>query len=344
MELGLFDIFQVDPTDSRTHGEIYEQRLNDVELAEKLGFSYYFCGELHFSPAFRNPSATALLAAASQRTSSIRLGAMAWTLPTKAPAQLAEDVAVLDWLSNGRIEAGLGLGHRVEELEILGVDPSNRIPSFQERAAVLQALWTGGQVSVNSDYTTIRGASLAPTPMQQPNPPLWFAGSDPDAATWIGSIGFSLALGFKPVADLAPAAREFRRAVEARRASKPERTLPREGRLALMRQIYLADSDETARQEMATDLHNLYVHNAGSERPVPPREEALRVIDGLIADEVFLAGSPESVANQIKTFEDELGFGILLANPYANGITPERVERSLTLLAAEVLPRLRSSS
>lgn len=341
MELGLFDIFQVDPTDSRSHGEIYEQRLGDLALAEQLGYSCYFCSELHFTPSFRSPSAAAFLAAATQRTTTIRLGAMAWTLPTKAPTQLAEDVAVLDWLSGGRIEVGLGLGHRTEELENLGIDPADRIPMFQERAAVLQALWSGGHVTVNSDYTTIRSAALFPTPMQEPNPPLWFAGSDPDAATWVGSIGFSLALGFKKLADLQPAADAFHKAVRARRTAKPSRVLPGEGRLALMRQIYVAESDEIARQEMADDLHRLYEHNAaGAEQPTPHREEALRAIDGLIRDEVFLAGSSDSVARQIRDLQSALGFEILLANVYASGIAQHRIERTLTLLATEVMPQL----
>jgi len=340
MELGLFDIHQVDPTDQRSHGEIYQQRLSDIRLAEQLGFGYYFTSELHFTPNFRSPAASVWLAAVSQATSSLRIGAMAYTLPAKSPTALAEEVVVLDWLSGGRIEVGFGLGHRVEELEGLGLDPTERIPVFQERAAVLQALWSGGQVSVNNESTTIRGVSLFPVPMQEPNPPLWFAGSDPDAAMWVGSIGFSLALGFRKTVDLRPAAAAFKQAVKARAASKPARVLPGEGRLALMRQVYLAESDETAIEEMTDDLFGLYQINAGTDRPMPPRSEARRVIETMIQDDVFIAGSPQSVAAELRGLRDDLGVDLFLANVYANGISQSRIERTMRLLMTEVAPRL----
>src|SRR5680860_700239 len=98
MELGLFDILQIDPMDSRDHGQVYERRLADLELADSLGFRYYFTAERHFMPQFRCPAATAWIGAASQRTKSMRLGVMAYTLPIQAPVALAEEVAILDWL------------------------------------------------------------------------------------------------------------------------------------------------------------------------------------------------------------------------------------------------------
>ncbi|MEZ4499804.1 MAG: LLM class flavin-dependent oxidoreductase [Thermomicrobiales bacterium] len=202
-------------------------------MAEQLGYSCYFC--LNFISHHRfGVHLLRRSAAATQRTTTIRLGAMAWTLPTKAPTQLAEDVAVLTgspgaasrWVWSRQSDGGTGNP---------GINPADRIPMFQERAAVLQALWSGGHVTVNSDYTTIRSAALFPTPMQEPNPPLWFAGSDPDAATWVVGLASAWALGFKKLADLQPAADAFHKAVRARRTAKPSRVLPGEGRLALMR-------------------------------------------------------------------------------------------------------------
>ncbi len=340
MELGLFDIFQIDPMDDRSHDEIYERRLSDLEIADRLGFDYYFTAERHFLQQFRCPAATAWLAAASQRTTSIRLGVMAYTLPMHAPVALAEEIAVLDWLTKGRIEVGLGLGHRTEELEALGVDPAERIPIFQKRAAVLQALWTGGHVSIESAHTTIKNAAIYPLPKQEPNPPLWFAGSDPNAATWVGSIGFSLAIGFKPVELLRPTAVAFRDAVRARSVADPERRLPGEGRLAMMRQVYLAESDEQALAEMTDDVYRLHAHDAGQGGRTSNRDEARKAVEQLIADEVFIAGSPESVARSINALASDLGIDVFLANIYASAIDQERIERALQLLATEVKPQI----
>src|SRR5680860_37309 len=99
MQLGLFDILQIDPTDQRDHGQVYQRRLADLELADQLGFDYYFTAERHFMPQFRCPAATPWIAAVSQRTKAMRLGVMAYTMPIQAPVALAEEIVVLDWLT-----------------------------------------------------------------------------------------------------------------------------------------------------------------------------------------------------------------------------------------------------
>ncbi len=344
MELGLFDILQIDPLDPRDHGQIYEQRLKDLELADSLGFRYYFTAERHFMPQFRCPAATAWIGAVSQRTKQMRLGVMGYTLPIQAPVALAEEAVVLDWLSGGRLEVGLGLGHRIEELQALGVDPAKRIAIFQERAAVLQALWTGGQVSIDSEHTTIKGAVVYPLPVQQPHPPLWFAGSDPRAAMWVGSTGMSLALGFKPVKALQPAAKAFTDAVAFRNSAKPERRMPHEGRLAMMRQVYIAETDAQALDEMTDDVYRLHAHGAREGGRSSNRDEARTAVEELIRDEVFIAGSPETVARGIEALRDDLGVDVFLANVYASAIDDQRIERALQLLATEVAPRLTGPS
>jgi alkanesulfonate monooxygenase SsuD/methylene tetrahydromethanopterin reductase-like flavin-dependent oxidoreductase (luciferase family) len=340
MELGLFDILQIDPMDPRDHGQVYDRKLADLEMADQLGFHYYFTAERHFMPQFRCPAATPWIAAVSQRTKTMRLGVMAYTLPIQAPVALAEDIVVLDWLTGGRFEAGLGLGHRIEELQALGVDPGQRIPIFQERAAVLQALWTGGQVSVDSEYTTIKGAAISPLPVQQPHPPLWFAGSDPQAATWAGSIGMSLALGFKPVEALAPAAKSFKDAVAYRNNANPERRLPREGRLAMMRQVYIAETDDRAVDEMTDDVYRLHAFGAAEGGRPSRKEEARHAVEEMIRDEVFMAGSPDTIAAGIGKLQADLGVDVFLANIYASAIDQQRIERALRLLAGEVAGRV----
>src|SRR5688572_6989500 len=148
LALGLFDILQVDPTDVAGHGEVYARRLDDLAFADELGFAVAFSAERHFMPGYRCPAPGPWLGAATQRTQRLRLGVLAYTLPIHPPAALAEEIAVLDHLSGGRLEVGVGLGHRAEELVALGVDPAQRIAVFQERLAILRALWSGGRASL----------------------------------------------------------------------------------------------------------------------------------------------------------------------------------------------------
>src|SRR5215213_3790382 len=136
MQLGLFDIMQVDPLDPAEHGDVYRRRLADLAYADELGIEFAFVAERHYLQHHRVPAPTAWIGAASQRTRQMRLGVLAYTLPIHSAVQLAEEVAVLDQLTGGRFETGVGLGHRVDELSANGVDPADRIAIYQERLAV----------------------------------------------------------------------------------------------------------------------------------------------------------------------------------------------------------------
>jgi alkanesulfonate monooxygenase SsuD/methylene tetrahydromethanopterin reductase-like flavin-dependent oxidoreductase (luciferase family) len=336
--LGLFDIMQIDPTGPADHAEVYRRRLDDLAYADEIGLDCAFTAERHFMAHYRASAPTAWLGAASQRTRRIRLGVLAYTLPLHSPVRLAEEVAVLDHLSGGRLEVGLGLGHRQEELVAIGIDPTKRIPIFQERLAIMQALWSGGQVTVESEHDTVREVAINPTPLQEPHPPLWYAGGAPGAASWAGSYGMSLAVGFAPLRDLVAATAAFKAGCLARNEVPDDAPLPGEGRIALMRHLYLAESDERTRAEMTDDLlrlHDLH-QSAGEGARADRRAAAAEEADRLIRDEVYLAGGPETVARRIALAHRGIGAGLFLGNPYAAGIDDERVKRTMRLLATDV--------
>ncbi|MCA9858087.1 MAG: LLM class flavin-dependent oxidoreductase [Thermomicrobiales bacterium] len=335
IELGLFDIHQVDPTDPDPTDRVFERRLHLLALADEVGLSYAFTAERHFLQTYRAPAPTAWIAAASQRTSKIRLGVLAYTLPMHLPAALAEEVAVLDHLTRGRLEVGFGLGHRPEELEGIGIDPSEREQLFQERYAVMTALWEGATVGLDRPGTVIRNIAIHPPPLQQPYPPLWFAGSDPHGAYWAGTRGMSLAIGFKRTVDLMPSVTAFR----AARDAKPS-NLAGAGRIALMRQVAIAASDQAAIDAMAEDLDRLHRMGTGSQSDA---EQARAFAHRLIAEETFVAGSPDTVANAILKAQEQLGISVFLANIHASGVSDDRLGEMTRLLATEVAPRLRAA-
>lgn len=332
VELGLFDIHQVDPTDNDAIASGFERRLRLLALADQVGLRYAFTAERHFLPNYRAPAATAWVAAASQRTSAIRLGVMAYTLPLHLPAALAEDVAILDHLTNGRLEVGFGLGHRPEELIAIGIDPAEREQIFQERLAVMSALWEGKAVSLERPNTVVRNVAIHPLPLQQPYPPIWFAGSDPQAARWAGLRGMSLAIGFKPTPELQPAVEAFRAG-----QAKAEGALPGAGRVALMRHVSIAPTDIEAVEAMAEDLDRLQQLGSGEPGDI---DQARQTAMHMIMDESFTAGSPETVAESIQLAKQLLGIDVFLANIHAAGVSDARLEQMVRLLAEEVAPRL----
>jgi alkanesulfonate monooxygenase SsuD/methylene tetrahydromethanopterin reductase-like flavin-dependent oxidoreductase (luciferase family) len=343
VELGIFDIHQLDPTDQDQHYDVYQRRLDDLAYAEAHGLSVAFTAERHFMLNYRCPAATVWGAAASQRTKAMRLGVLAYTLPIRQPVQLAEEIAMLDCLSGGRLEVGVGLGHRTEELVALGIDPAKRVPIFQERLALMEALWTGGVVSFESETSILRNVAIHPVPQQEPYPSLWFAGSDERAALWSGMHGMSLAVGFKPTSDLLATASAFKRGRAERAKSTTGVKLPGEGRIALMRHTYIAESDERALQEITEDLYRL-----NSLGKVEPGDRADRLADAehearqLIKNEIFIAGSPETVVKEISVARGYLGIDLFLANVYAAGIDDDRIRRAIRLLGQDVAAQLKA--
>lgn len=338
IELGLFDIQQVDPLSELDHQAVFNQRLDDLALADQLGISIAFVAERHYLYTNRCQASSVWLGAASQRTRAIRLGVLAHTLPISPPVRLAEEIALLDQLTNGRIEVGLGLGHRAEELLVNGVDPGDRIPIFQERLAIMEGLWAGGEVTFESAHTQVAGAFLHPLPIQQPHPPLWFAGTQASAAMWAGQHGMNLAIGFAPDEQLFGATASFRHGLAIRKTRPVPHDNLRRGQIALMRQLYLGPSDAAVRQEMVSDLMRL----GELDQPATEANRADRVTqaeeqyDRLINENIFIAGAPETAARTIVDARNKLGANLFLANVYAAGIEQERVRRTLSLLAGPV--------
>lgn len=334
--LGLFDTMQVDPLDPGDHAEVYRRRLDDLAYADELGFGIAFVAERHYLPHYRTPAPAAFLAAATQRTARIRLGVLDYALPLRPPALLAEEVAVLDHLAGGRLDVGIGLGHRVEELTANGVDPNQRIAIFQERLSIMEGLWSGGRVSVESPFNRLQDVAISPLPLQVPHPPLWYAGTDTGAATWAGDHGMSVAVGFAPLRDLVPATAGFRAGRMARQEAADQRPpTPGEGRIALMQHVHIAETDERALAEMEDDLVRLGERDpalAALDRAAR-RAQARTERDRLLERQVFLAGGPETVAKGIAFARQALGIDLYLANVYAAGVEPERVRRTMRSLA-----------
>ncbi len=339
MQFGVFDIFQVTPDVPAER--VYAERLRDAELIDRLDLDYYFVAERHFLPLYRTPAPNVWLGAVAARTRRVRLGVLAYTLPLHNPVLLAEQISVLDHLSRGRLEVGVGLGHRPQELASLGIDPARRQALFLEALVLMRRAWQGESFDHPGIAFRFRELYVEP-PYQRPHPPLWYAGTDPEAARWAGRSGLSLAVGFRPLSQL-QATCDAWRAGQAESSSSPVR-------LALMRSLYVAESDAQARREMVADLRRL-----GQLLPVSPAEatsslqplrstsEAEQALDRLLANEALIAGSPETCAEAIAQAARTLRLDVFLANPYLSGVEPKRVERTLRLLATAVRPRVREA-
>lgn len=342
MQFGIFDIMQVPPEVPSYRA--YTRHLADAELADQLGLDYHFVAERHFMALYRTPSPTAWLGAMSQRTKRIRVGALAYTVPIHNPVRLAEDVSMLDHLSGGRIEVGVGLGHRPEELISLGIEPKFRHPLLVESLVLMRKAWLGQSFDFPGTAFKFSGVRVE-QPVQLPHPPLWYAGNDPKAAKWSARNMVSLAIGFQPDDQLLNPATAFHE------QKKEENRKPdRRPYLALMRHLYIAESDEQARQEMIEDLQKIGRAFAAGPRELPSvdpselpdRSGAEHQLDQLLENDVVIGGSPETCARKLAETSKSLGLNVFLANPYLTGLEPERVQRTIRLYAEQVAPQVRS--
>jgi alkanesulfonate monooxygenase SsuD/methylene tetrahydromethanopterin reductase-like flavin-dependent oxidoreductase (luciferase family) len=342
MKFGIFDIMQVQP--EMPSYKAYQQHLEDAVLADELGLDLLFVAERHFMKFYRTPSPTTWLAAVAARTKRIRIGALGYTLPLHHPVRLAEEISMLDHLSMGRMEIGVGLGHRVEELVSLGVDPAVRQPMMIEALVLMQRAWEGQTFNFPGKAFKARDVYVE-APIQLPHPPLWYAGNDPQAATWAARNTCSLAIGFQPDDQLVNPATAFNE--EKLKSRKPgERPF-----LGLMRHLYVAESDDQARDEMIEDIRHLGEAFAASPRQLagwrPPDElshdEAAEQVERMQAQNIIISGSPETCASTLVDVSKRLGLNVFLANPYLTGVEQERVQRTIRLYAEQVVPAVRSA-
>lgn len=195
----------------KSHADLYRDTFTMVEAAEDLGFDTAWFTEHHFSRHGVDSAVLTMMAALAVRTSRIRLGTAVSVLPFWNPIRLAEEVAVVDILSNGRFDFGVGSGYRIHEFTGLGVDPDERTPLFLESLDVLDRVWAGEPFRFAGEHYTIDCRGLRPLPVQQPHPPYWVAAQSEASVRWAGEHGanwmFAIVPGqtldtFRPARDL----------------------------------------------------------------------------------------------------------------------------------------------
>lgn len=170
----------------------WEDRLWLMTEAEAMGFDYLLVQEHFFTRDGYGPSVPIFLTLLAQRTKRARIGSYTYVLPLHHAAQLAQETAVLDHLSGGRLDVTVGAGHRAAEYLAWGYSPKTRPSRMEEGLSVLKQAWTGRPFSFKGRYYDLDGITVTPAPLQKPHPPLWVAATSPAAAARAGRHGAHL--------------------------------------------------------------------------------------------------------------------------------------------------------
>ena len=168
LEFGIFD--QNDHGPYPLHQQ-YENRLKLIELYDACGFRTYHMSEHHATPLNLTPSPSVFLSAVAQRTRRLRFGALVYVLPAHHPLRLAEEICMLDHLSGGRVEVGIGRGASPHELAYWGIDPDGAQATYVEAYHVIMQALTRDAVNFAGKHYRFENVPIELKPLQRPYPP-----------------------------------------------------------------------------------------------------------------------------------------------------------------------------
>ncbi|PYN96155.1 MAG: LLM class flavin-dependent oxidoreductase [Candidatus Rokuibacteriota bacterium] len=319
--------------------QLYEERLSLVEAADAAGFVGYHLAEHHATPLGMTPSPSVFLAAVAQRTRRIRLGPLVYLLPLYSPLRLIGEICMLDQLSGGRLEVGVGRGVSPYEVGYHGLDPARTRAMFHEALAVIVAGMTSERLTHKGQFYRYDSVPMELEPFQKPYPPLWYATSNLESVEWAASQGMNLA-GLGP-------AETYRKFVDAYRAAWP-RHRHDAGRLnahvatpriAINRQVVMAETDAEA-EEIVRAGHPRWAESflkLWTEHGDTTYQQRVN-LDAALSSETILCGSPARVRGQVARLIETTGVDYVICAFAWGNLTFDQSFRSLRLFTDEVMP------
>jgi alkanesulfonate monooxygenase SsuD/methylene tetrahydromethanopterin reductase-like flavin-dependent oxidoreductase (luciferase family) len=348
-EFGMFHEFQrrAGQTDAESFAEAFEQ----VDAAEAWGLDVLWLAELHVAPQ-RSVAASPLTIASAiaARTKRMKIGIAVQVLPLCHPLRLAEEVATVDHISQGRLIFGVGRSGFPRTYEAYGVPYGESRERFAEVLEILQQAWTQERFSYEGRFHSFRKVHLVPKPLQQPHPPIRIAATNADTFAGIGTLGFPIfvAVRLGTIEELGPNIAAYRAAYAA--AGHPGR-----GEVYLRVPVYVGATAERARNEPEHSIMQFYrtlgaqlegTATAAGARASEQRAERGQALQTVTYDEALrekvIVGTPDQVTARLKELREALGLNGILADTNCGGlIPPAQVLGSLKLLCQEVMPQFR---
>ncbi len=344
MKIGLFDHVE--------HGErplatLFDERLTFAAAADQAGIYCLHVAEHHATPLNMVPVPGVYLGALARATRRMRLGPLVYLLPLYSPLRLIEEICMLDHLSYGRLEVGVGRGVSPFELAYHKVEHDQSRDIFIDAFNCISAGLTAESLTYSGPHYNYEKVPMALRPLQQPHPALWYGSSNTIGSTWAGEHGLHfVTLGPVPIAKANIEA--FKEAFARRgRAAQPKAEFPGGAAIGVQRHIFVADTDAQAKRfakpAMEVHLANLtWLRNMHGVTGLTSRLNIPRGADyeACVADGTVISGNPETVRAEIEQQVQELGVNYLLTYLFLGTMTLSDALRSLQLFSTEVMPRV----
>ena len=320
-------------------GEFYENRLRLVEAYERAGIHVYLTAEHHATPLGMSPSPSVFHSAVAQRTKRILFGPMVYTLALYHPLRLAEEICMLDHMSNGRFQLGVGRGISPYELGYFGVDMSEAQARYLESYEVLMLALRNAQssnpeLSFKGEYHRFKNVPLTMAPKQLPHPPLWYGIGNPDSVPWCVANRCNV-VSNAPLDAVRATTDRYRR--EWRAAGHSDNTLPLMG---TTRHMVIAPTEAEANDIAQSAYERWYASfmYLWVKHGTKPGAYFPSTWDELVKAGRALSGTPAMVREQLALQVERSGVNFILTRFAFGDLAFEHSLRSVELFANDVMP------
>lgn len=347
MRFGLFYLMQRDPAWSEA--AVYEAEVGQMLAAEALGYESVWIAEHHFSNYGICPAPPVLAAHVAARTERLRVGMGVSLLPLHDPVLLAEQLAVLDLTSGGRLDVGIGRGGTEREYRAFGSSEAESRDRVEEGIELLRRCWSGEPVTFHGRFRTVDGLRVSPQPAQRPHPPLYVAANSPDSDQFAARSGLpTLSSFFVPASELHRRRAAYRSTALAT-GMAPGQVESLIARSWGMRVVHVAgDRDAAVRVVegpfMSYQRQLAMRRNEGVGARLPGSFDSalirLRPFAEYLDEGLAVFGGPDEVVERLGRYAEETGYDRVLLLMALPGLAANETMRSMEMFAARVLPQL----
>ena len=339
MKFAVYAMPSYDKSFGISQGDFLRKTVDQFVSAEALGYDSVWVNEHHFHGyGGLFPSLSTILAALAQRTTRVRLGTSVLVLPLHHPLEVAESMAMVDLLSHGRLDLGIGRGFVEHDYQVFGVGYGDAQDKLKESIDIVRRAWAGEAFSYEGRYWNVDNVEVWPRPEQKPHPPIWLAvASNPESMEYAAKEGFSVVTTghARPPERLATLAQHYRDAWSAAGHKTP-------ASLAVHYHCVIAEDGAEARRiaEHGLHVHNRLNHETRSLSKAEPGPEPQHpTVEQLIDDAKTLVGTPDDVIAMLHRIEAATGATEIHCLFQFGSVTFDQAQRSFEMFASEVMPR-----
>ena len=314
-----------------------QENLEQVRAAKNAGFDLICAGQHYLSTPYRMPTTFPFLARLSAEAGEMEVAATVILVPLHNPVEMAETVATMDAICNGRFIFGVGLGYREEEYMAFGIKRQDRVPRLLEALELMKLLWTEDEVEFEGSFYRVPRIRPTCRPIQKPHPPLWVAANHDAAIRRAARLGYPWFINPHATVSL------VENQINLYGQSLAESDKPSPGDMPMMREMYIAEDREVAFYESRPYLSSKYQAYAdwGQDKVLPGNESFSVPFEELSRDR-FLIGTPDDVVQEIKRYQERLGVNYMICRMQWPGMEHTKVMNQLELMGRYVIPRVRA--